>query len=297
MRRTAISALTLRGRVILTALPVMIVLALALWWTASEQPQAMQMRPITEDSAQALANLFDEAGYAWAPNGPVPRLALQQLPSDMADLTVDGRKALFFASIAPLVLAENERIRQERARLEQLLSRRARSPAEQAEFEALADRYRVSGDLAAAQTQQSLLQRVDTIPLGLALAQAAKESGWGTSRFVQQGRNLFGVWTWDESQGMVPASRTDGATHLVRAFPDLQASVRNYLHTLNTGAAYAPLRRVRAELRATGEPLDPVLLANGLAQYSERGEAYVEEVRAMVVNNGLHQLGELTLAP
>lgn len=297
MQRTALSVLTPRGRVILTALPVMIVLALTLWWTALEQPQAMQMRPITENSAQALASLFEEAGYAWAPTGPVPRLALQQLPSDMADLTVDDRKALFFASIAPLVLAENERIRQERARLEQLLSRSARSPTEQAEFEALADRYAVSGDLTAAQTRQLLLQRVDTIPLGLALAQAAKESGWGTSRFVQQGRNLFGVWTWDESQGMVPTGRMAGATHLVRVFPDLQASVRNYLHMLNTGAAYASLRRARAELRAAGEPLDPLLLADGLKEYSECGEAYVQDVRAMILNNELHQLGKLTLAP
>lgn len=245
----------------------------------------------------ALEAVFSEAGYTWPPAGPVPRFALQQLPPDLAELPTQSRKSLFFASLTPLILIENERLQQKRARLEALLSAPHLSAAEQEELAALAERYAVSGDLDDPKKQRQLLNRVDEIPLGLALAQAAKESGWGTSRFAQEGRNLFGVWTWDQSQGLVPAGRQPGMTHLVRVFPNLQASVRNYLHTLNTGAVYATLRWQRARQRAAGAPLQALALAEGLERYSERGEAYVEEVRAMILNNQLHRLDRLMLSP
>jgi Bax protein len=291
---------TPRWRVALEALPLITLLALLLWWWVSPsrtETEPARLSPLTAESALAVELAFDDAGYAWPPNGPIPRLALQQLPLDLAELPVANRKSLFFSSLTPLVLAENERLRRKRTHLEHLLSRPYRSAAEQRELAALAERYGVTGDLDDPQTQERLLRRVDEVPLGLALAQAAKESGWGTSRFAREARNLFGVWTWDQSQGLIPAERQAGATHLVRVFPNLQASVRNYLHTLNTGAAYAPLRQQRQQLRETGAPLHPLALVQGLERYSERGSAYVREVRAMILSNQLHQLGELTLKP
>lgn len=287
-------------RIALEALPLATALCLALYWlllVAPQQPQPPQLRPIAGTSAQALSTLFAELDYGWPPPELVPRVALQQLPADLAEQPVANRKALFFSSLTPLVLAENQRLLQKRARLQDLLARPVWSEAEQRELAALAERYAVIGELEDPRTQERLLRRVDEIPLGLALAQAAKESGWGTSRFAQEARNLFGVWTWDSSQGLVPAARQSGATHLVRVFPDLQASVRNYLHTLNTGAVYAPLRQQRAYLRSVGAPLQPLALVDGLERYSERGQSYVQEVRAMILSNQLHQLGELSLAP
>ncbi|WP_220359307.1 glucosaminidase domain-containing protein [Alkalilimnicola ehrlichii] len=199
--------------------------------------------------------------------------------------------------MTPLVLAENARIREKRARLQTLLSRDRLAANGQRELEELAARYRIEGDLHNPEVREQLLRRVDEIPLGLALAQAAKESGWGTSRFALEGNNLFGVWTWDETQGMVPINRPEGATHLVRIFPDLQEAVRNYMHTLNTGRAYYPMRMERQRLRIQGELLDPLRLAGGLESYSERGAPYVRELWVLIASNGLHRLDEYRLAP
>lgn len=290
-----------RWRVLLEAAPLAALLCLLLYCAATLAPQPArpqhELQPVASDSAQTLAALFEELGYTWPPTDLVPRVALQQLPADIADLPVSARKALFFSSLTPLVLAENERLLQKRARLQELLGQPSLTAAEQQELAALAERYAVTGELSSPQTQQRLLNRIDEVPLGLALAQAAKESGWGTSRFALQARNLFGVWTWDANNGLIPAARQPGQRHLVRVFPNLQAAVRNYLHTLNTGAVYAPLRQLRAQMRAAGEPLQPLLLAAGLERYSERRAAYVREVRQMLVSNGLDRLDSLPLAP
>ena len=286
-------------RIVVDALPLILVLVLLAVWLPQLRPAAPRaaLQPLVAESAAEIQQVFAEIGYVWPPQGPVPRLALRRLPRDMSELEVVERKALFFSSLTPLVLAENERLRGVRARLQELFARERWSEAERLELEARMKRYAVKGDPRDPTVQRSLLARVDEIPLGLALAQAAKESGWGTSRFAQQGQNLFGVWTWDASQGIVPIGRESGKTHLVRVFPDLHGAVRNYLHTLNTGAAYNKLRRLRANRRAAGEPLSAVELAAGLSRYSERGEAYVREVRGMIRGNRLDALDELGLAP
>lgn len=287
-----------RWRVVVEALPLTALLTLLIAWQLCSRPanEPPRLIPVSAESAQALAAVFAQVDYGWPPEGAVPRLALRALPPDLHELPVAERKALFFSSLTPLVLAENERVREKRARLQALLAKPAWSEVERLELVALAERYAVAGELEDPITQRRLLARVDEIPLGLALAQAAKESGWGTSRFAQQGRNLFGVWTWDASQGLVPAARVEGARHLVRVFPDLQASVRNYLHTLNTGAVYSPLRRLRAQRRAAGEAPRALELSSGLARYSERGEAYVQEVAEMILINRLEELDDAALA-
>lgn len=291
-----------RWRVVLDALPLTLALILALHWLiAIERSKTSQelvpLRPVSAASAAELEAVFAAAEYTWPPVGLVPRLALQELPPDLADLPVERRKALFFSALTPLILAENEQLRQTRAWLQDTLRRPSWSAEEERQLAALAERFAVKGRLDDPATQRRLLERIDEIPLGLALVQAAKESGWGTSRFAQEARNLFGVWTWDANNGLIPAARQPGQRHLVRVFPNLQAAVRNYLHTLNTGAVYAPLRQLRAQMRAAGEPLQPLLLAAGLERYSERRAAYVREVRQMLVSNGLDRLDSLPLAP
>jgi Bax protein len=135
--------------------------------------------------------------------------------------------------------------------------------------------------------QQRLLRRVDEVPVALALAQAAIESGWGTSRFVHQANNLFGHWTYRHDRGLVPREREAGKTHRVRIFTTLRSSVQAYLHNLNTGRAYRHLRLLRAILRENDQPLDGEHLAAGLLHYSERGQAYVDEVRTLIRSNHL----------
>ncbi|MFO7857402.1 MAG: glucosaminidase domain-containing protein, partial [Ectothiorhodospiraceae bacterium] len=130
------------------------------------------------------------------------------------------------------------------------------------------------------------------VPPSMAMAQAANESGWGRSRFAKEANNLFGVWTWDPEHGLRPERRAEGASHFVRVFPDLRASVRNYLYTINIGSAYEPLRQRRAEFRDRGKGVSGIQLSQGLERYSERGAAYVEEIQGMIRSNGLDELGQ-----
>lgn len=244
--------------------------------------------PLRAASLDALEAAFSSHDYVWPPKSRVPPVGLEQLPDGLEAAEVVRRKAAFFRSLLPLVLAENGRIRRERARLEAYWSKDAPlGAAERRHVEALADRYGVEGDLDAAGTRERLLRRVDVIPPALALAQAALESGWGTSRFAREGNSLFGQWTWEPGAGLDPERREVGKTHAVRSFPDLRASVRAYLGNLNRGHAYAELRRLRAAQRAAGGSLDPIRLAAGLRRYSERRGAYVEDVVRMMRSNAL----------
>src|SRR5690625_3271894 len=175
-------------RVILEAMPLTATLVLVLLWpfdTSTPQPAAAEPIELQVDSAAALEAAFSEIGYLWPPVDPVPRLALQQLPPDLAGLPTSSRKSLFFASLTPLILIENERLQHKRARLKTLLATSSLSDLERQELTTLAERYALADVLDDTQKQQQLLDRIDEIPLGLALAQAAKESGWGTSRFAQ----------------------------------------------------------------------------------------------------------------
>jgi Bax protein len=136
------------------------------------------------------------------------------------------------------------------------------------------------------------MKRVDTVPLELVLSQAANESAWGTSRFARKANNLFGQWCFSKGCGLVPARRNAGSTHEVAAFKSPQLSVRSYLRNLNTGRVYKDLRNIRAAKRAEGKQATAYEIAAGLSKYSERGQAYVKEIRAMIKYNGKYMRGE-----
>ncbi len=252
---------------------------------------APALTPVVAGSSAELLAVFAEHGYAWPPEA-VPPLALQALPKDLDVLQTAERKQLFFSALLPLVLAENDRLLALRERLQNRFAEGEIAPdsAAASEVQMIAERYKVSGDLNDPEFRAALLQRVDAVPVGLVLAQAANESGWGRSRFALEANNLFGLWTYQRDQGLPPLERDAGATHFVRVFPSLLAGVRGYIYNLNVGHAYDELRTLRAQLRAEQQPLDSVVLAGGLISYSERGEAYVAEIRQMIRGNGLDQL-------
>ncbi len=259
-------------------------------------PSMVQLPPAEADE---LIALFDLLGFAWPPDVVVPAIAVQQLPAGLDDMEVEQRKALFFRSLLPLILAENLLMLETRYRLQEILSRGALEQ-DSSEYRALAtlgERFRVSGEPNDAAFRALLLKRIDAVPADMALAQAANESGWGTSRFTREGNNLFGVWTWEADQGLIPEDRPEDADHRVRIFPDLRASVRNFVYTINVGNAYRDLRELRREMRENGDRLTGVALAAELTAYSERGEAYVAEIQNMIMHNGLDQLPELELIP
>lgn len=247
-----------------------------------------------------LEQVFASLEYAWPPRRQVPSIAVAALPEGLDELDVDSRKSLFFRVLLPLIMAENQILRETRRRTLALFADGAieEDSADFRSVETLGRRFRVDGSPNDGDFRDALMRRLDVIPTNLALAQAANESGWGTSRFTREANNLFGVWTWEEDGGIVPEARAEGATHKVRVFPTLRAAVRNYVYTLNVGNAYRDLRRQRQQARETGGALSGLELAAGLTAYSERGEEYVEEIRAMIRYNALEALEEnLSLAP
>lgn len=258
----------------------------------------VELIPIKPPSAAALENIFSSQDYSWPPQDTVPPYAIETLPYGLDTLGKQEKKTVFFRALLPIVLAENLRIWRQRVFVLQQFGRGVIDPQSDAgqEMLAIAIQYRVEGDLNDPKVREILLNRVDTVPVALVLAQAAQESGWGTSRFALEGNNLFGIWTWDVGQGSVPVNRPGDANHLVRVYPDVQASVRAYLRNINIGFAYVDFRTLRAQMRASGKSLDALQLAGALNRYSITGDLYIDNIRAMIRSNELSKLSNLSLA-
>lgn len=203
---------------------------------------------------------------------------------------VDVMKQTFYDYLQPVVDYQNGRILEQRAELAAIRDRLTdgEEPGwmERRTLRSLAQEYEVEWDRdALATVADTLWRRVDVIPADLALVQAAKESGWGRSRFAVEHNNLFGQWCYDPGCGVVPERRSASATHEVAAFDSVSESVRRYMNNLNTHKRYAPLRRLRLERRRNDQVVTGAALASGLLGYSERGRAYVEEVLSMMRQN------------
>lgn len=256
-------------------------------------------------SVETLSATFSRMDYDLVSviNGTreVPPVFLSSMPSGLSELReVKIRKQLFFQTLLPLVLQSNAEISQDRHRLTGLveLARQGGdiAAADRLWLIVLAERYKVKRN-----DYQELLRRVDVIAPSLALAQAAEESGWGTSRFAREGNAIFGEWTNVKNAGIVPANRDAGKTHQIRAFDNLLDSVRAYMRNLNTHRAYRGLRLVRFEMRQQNIAVTGVKLVEQLESYSERGDDYVITLRAIISTNKLRlldhaRLGDVMLA-
>jgi uncharacterized FlgJ-related protein len=246
-----------------------------------------------------LVELFERHEFTidtWqAGDRSVPRLYLTQVPSSWRKevapaLDVVTKKRYFFFVYAPLVLECNEDIMGERERLLALAEQERRSAEEEAWLRELASRYRVledAGDPLVDDHIERLKSRVDEVPPSLALAQAAVESGWSTSRFADEGNALFGQWTWGED-GITPEEqRGQLGDYKIRAFATPEESIAAYMHNLNTHRSYEDFRRRREDLRSSGKPLQGAELAPTLTSYSEKGEEYTELLLSMIRVNRL----------
>jgi len=224
----------------------------------------------------------------------VPAVYLASLPEDLGSLDqIKRKKQLFFSAVLPLVLRANEKVAGERVKLiryrDRALDGAALRPVEREWLLELADRYGL--DAGGAEIDHALfaklLLKVDEIPVSLALAQAAVESGWGASRFARNGNALFGQRAWTEKAGIAPKERASGEKHVVRKYESLLGSVASYVHNLNSHPSYRDFRLRRASLRTAGHALDGKLLASNLRSYAEIGQAYVDMLRLVITKNRL----------
>ena len=202
------------------------------------------------------------------------------------------KKQQFFDFLEDYVMAENANIAETRRELRSYVdianSGVAFSQRERRWILQLAEHYDLdTSALSDREIANELYLRVDKVPVSLALAQAANESAWGTSRFARQGNNIFGQWCYEEGCGLVPRSRLSGATHEVKKFDSIQESVNAYINNINTHPSYSYLRELRARMRDRNRPLDSLRLAMGLSSYSQRGDNYVDEVQNLIVQNQL----------
>tara|TARA_Y100000310_G_scaffold310737_1_gene356271 strand:+ start:484 stop:1371 length:888 start_codon:yes stop_codon:yes gene_type:complete len=206
-------------------------------------------------------------------------------PPDLAT-----RKQSFIEFVLPSIELENEAIGRFREELSRLRLKSVLSSEEHEWLRSLGGQYRIHASLSDEARIEELLTRVDRLPPSLVLAQAAIESAWGTSRFAQDGNNLFGQWCMTAGCGIVPLERAATANHEVRKFDSVQDSVHGYFMNINTHLAYQPLRDLRSCQRVQGELLSGAMLAAGLLEYSAIGEVYVEAVRSVIRFNRLESL-------
>ena len=210
----------------------------------------------------------------------VSRDFTRHIPDSHAGLPVQQQKDSFIAITLPLILAANEEIAQRRSAV-----RRATKTNDRPALERWAKLYRVETDgLSLAEVESDILVRADFVPVSLALAQAAIESGWGTSRFARQGNALFGQWAWQASAGIKPAEASNSRA-VVRSFPNLFGSVRAYMHNLNTHPSYATFRERRSMMRGRKRGDLGFQLANFMDNYAEIGTAYVGKLQTLIRSN------------
>ena len=245
--------------------------------------------------ASTIIQLFKDTDYKLddiRKNKLVKPVALDSFPREikMIDNT-KKRKEFFIQIVLPLILQENNNIRLDRKRLFSIINKSNNTQVEKKWLEKKYKQYGIpSKDL-------SILKvRMDEVPVSLALAQAAKETGWGTSRFAQEGNALFGQWTWS-GEGLKPKEADENEGHKVMKFNVLQASVRAYQRNLNTHKTYKEFRLARAKLRDDGKLLDSTFLSNYLDEYAETGQQYVKIIQKIIEQNKLKDFDNAKLLP
>jgi Bax protein len=246
-------------------------------------------------SAATIDQLFKDTNYNLEEvrkTKLVKPISLSLLPQEIKKIeNVKVRKKLFIQIILPLVIKENNNIRLDRRKLFSIINKSNNTKSEKKWLKRKFKQYGVQkNDLS------TLKVRMDEIPVSIAIAQAAKETGWGTSRFAQEGNALFGQWTWS-GEGIKPAAAGDNTTHKVMKFKVLQASVKAYHRNLSTHSSYRVFRKVRAQSRDEGKRLDSIILSEYLDKYAETGKEYVKILQKIIKQNQLTDFDDAKLLP
>jgi len=246
-------------------------------------------------SALTVEELFKSTNYTLEDvrkNKLVKPITLTILPKEIVKIeNSKKRKDFFIQIILPLAIKENNNIKLDRKKLFRVLNKSKNTKIEKKWLASKFKQYGVvNRDLS------TLKIRMDEVPISMTIAQAAKETGWGTSRFAQEGNALFGQWTWS-GEGIKPLGADNDATHKVMRFRVLQASVKAYQRNLNTHSSYKDFRSARAELREDNKKLNSLILSEHLDKYAETGKEYVKILQKIIKQNDLMDFDDAKLLP
>ena len=246
-------------------------------------------------NAETTSNLFEDLGYdlkGVRAGQKVKPIYLTKLPKDLKTFgNTKKKRELFIKIILPLILDENNKITEDRKKLFKILSKNFNTVGERVWLKRRFKEYKIEDqDLA------KLKMRMDIVPVSIALAQAANESGWGTSRFALEGNALFGQWTWSK-KGISPKDADSNSSHKILQFQILKASVRAYKNNLNTHKGYKEFRNARAQLREDGEKVRGLDLTKYLKNYAATGEQYIKIIELIIEQNSLTDFDEASLLP
>ncbi len=234
---------------------------------------------------ETVLNLFKDVEYDLGKvrsQKLVKPIYFTQFPRDLDALqSTKLKKETFIKIVLPLIVAENERILEDREKLIVLIDKKFTTDLEKQWLRQKLLEYKVKkGNL------EELLVRMDIIPTSIALAQAAKESGWGTSRFALEGNAIFGQWTWS-GQGIAPLNRESDKNHKILKFPILRASVKAYQNNLNTHKSYNKFRQKRLVLREKNKKIRGLELTETLNNYAQTGSEYTKILNQIIKQNRL----------
>ena len=218
---------------------------------------------------------------------------ISELPDDFSEIQdVPTKKKLFYLVILPLIYNTNTSIMQERRmviNIEKKFARKDLNKNETDEIIRLSKKYKLDYSEINTKLFRKLKQRINIIPVSLALGQAIIESGWGQSRFATEGNALYGQWTTSEDKGIIPQDRDEDKTHAVLKFKNLSESVEAYMFNINTHQAYynfRVIRRIDERIKYT----DPISMkVKYLAAYAEIGDKYVDKLELIIASNNLQE--------
>ena len=243
---------------------------------------------------ETVLNLFKDVDYDLKSvryNKTVKPIYFTQFPKDLDEIkNVQLKKETFIKIVLPLIVAENEKILNDRSNLLKIVSKKYTTDEEKQWLRQKLLEYKVKkGNI------NELKIRMDMIPVSIALAQAAKESGWGTSRFALEGNAIFGQWTWT-GQGIEPLLKDKSKSHKILRFPILRASVKSYKNNLNTHKSYREFRNKRFELRKSNKSINGLELTKMLENYAETGSEYTKILSKIIIQNRLMDFEPVKLA-
>ena len=242
---------------------------------------------------ETVLNLFEDVQYDLKKvryEKKVKPIYFTQFPKDLDEISnVKLKKETFIKIVLPLVVAENQKILNDKSKLEKILKRKDQTKKQKLWLNQKFKEYKINDKNLA-----ELDIRMDIIPISIALAQAAKESGWGTSRFALEGNAIFGQWTWDGA-GLAPLDRSKEKNHKILRFPILRASVKAYKNNINTHKGYKEFRKKRLQLRKKNKQIAGLHLIHSLDRYAETGKEYTKTLEKIILQNSLSDFENVML--